>query len=479
MLNAKRIAVLTLVLFPAAALAWGPTAQLAIVTNALHLISKDSNIPLNRLEKDLRAGAMISMDMLTEIYPDLATDPVRAVESEMYLLKAVQQGRVDPFFAYRLGALGKLVAELTSPLRDVSPAYRNLYYADVEKNIEKTVLQPGVRQAVEPKSYFARAMLEARAHDEMILKDYQGGKGYAGVASTTLSEYATRSLNAVADVWNTILVNKSLAGNVSDIQMRKYVLDAYAFYIARKNPREIEEAEQRLTKLTPPTTEMRVRIGDMFYAAEIYERAMQEYRAVLAEDPSRRDVVQKISDYYVQMGDKAIDGNQLETALDDFKTASEANPLHPEAESKRLQAEALITARDGRRDACRAAIERAGKLETLAEDEALKGRYAEAIALLRQADGAYDEVSDEFPAELQQKTRGQKNARYRMQELQGQIVENAQVFSGSGAAQDIRALAQNGTKNLDKQALQALMEAEYQTALNGLENRLQSKLALP
>jgi tetratricopeptide (TPR) repeat protein len=461
-----------------AAVGWGPTTQLAMVTNALHLISKDSNIPLTRLEKDIRAGAAISAEMLAELYPDLASDPVRAIESEMYLLKAVQGGRVDAYFAYRLGVLGKLVAEITSPLRDISPTYRNLYFADVERNIEATTLRSRARQVVEPRTYFAAMMTESRARDEMILKDYQSGKGYAGVASTTLSENATRSVNAVADVWQTVLASPALAGNVSEGQLRKYVLDAYAYYVGRRNPREIDDASARLNKLTPLTPDMQARVGDLLMEAELFDRAMEEYRAVVRQDPGRRDVAEKIANYYVTAGEKALEENKLEDARETFKTAAETNPLHPAAEGLRLQAEALITARDTRLAASRDALDRADKLNTLAEDEAFKGRYAEAIALLRQADATYEEVTDEFPNEFQQRTRSQRNVRYRVQELQAQIMENAQIFSGSGAAQDIRRLAQKGGKGLETQALKALIEQNYQAALASVETQLQPALAL-
>ncbi len=103
--------------FAAPAGAWGPKTQLAIVTNALHLLSKTSNIPLERLERHLRDGAMVSLSGLERIYARIEDDPTAAIESEMYLLETAQSGRVDPYFAFRLGTLGKLVAEAVSPMR--------------------------------------------------------------------------------------------------------------------------------------------------------------------------------------------------------------------------------------------------------------------------------------------------------------------------------------------------------------------------
>jgi hypothetical protein len=111
--------------FPAAA--WGPRGQAAIVSTAMNLLSKNGDAPLSRLAGDIKAGAAVSMSEIELSYPDLATSPLQAVESEMALLAAMRQSRVDAYFAYRMGVLGKVVAMITSPMRAAQVNYRNQY----------------------------------------------------------------------------------------------------------------------------------------------------------------------------------------------------------------------------------------------------------------------------------------------------------------------------------------------------------------
>lgn len=475
----KRMVILALavMMLTLSAGGWGPKTQLCITTNALYLLSQDADIPLERLEKEVRSGAMISMDDLNKRYPSLLSQPMDALESEMNLLLRVRSSRVDPYFAHRLGVLGKMTALATAPLRQASPSYRNLYYADVERRIEGISIKTGTRQLVEPRVYFPRVLADAGAGSDVIAREYQAGKGFEGMAALNLANDTSRSVRAVADVWYTVLTGAAKPGNISDRQLQEYVLDAYRFYIDRKNAEEIDAAEQRLTRVTPVTTDMRVRIGDMYYAAELFERAMQEYQAVHIAAPERRDVVEKIAEYSVRVGADALKDKRLEAARDAFKTAVDANPLHPTAERDRIEAEALIAARDTRLALNQDALKQAHECQTKAEQEALASRYAEAIAQLHQAEAAYEQVTDEFPAEYQQRTRGLNDVHYKIGELKKGLMANAQTLSGIGFASDLRDMARSATPELDKQTLRAILNNTYQSQLGMLQDRLKPVLA--
>ena len=70
-----------------------------------------------------------------------------------------------------LGVLGKAVARVTAPLVTADPTYRDLYYGDVERHIEQTGVELSPRLSVDPDAYLARLRREARAQEEMIVKD--------------------------------------------------------------------------------------------------------------------------------------------------------------------------------------------------------------------------------------------------------------------------------------------------------------------
>ncbi|HRK35848.1 MAG TPA: hypothetical protein PLJ47_14720, partial [Candidatus Hydrogenedentes bacterium] len=187
--------------------AWGPRTRVSIVTTAARVVSKGSGANLVRLERDIRDGAAISPSELVALIPVAAGNPLGAIEGEMYLLQAVSGGRVDPYFAYRLGVLGNLVAQVTAPLADSDPTVRDVYYSDVESVIEKVQLRPAKRAQVDPGSYLLEVRAEADERRELILTDYRAGLGFKGTAGAAVSEDASRSVNAIADIYQAILVS--------------------------------------------------------------------------------------------------------------------------------------------------------------------------------------------------------------------------------------------------------------------------------
>lgn len=412
------------------AYSWGPTSQISIVNNAIHLIDKELNASLKKLENEIKNGAAITDETLYMIIPTTKTDPIQAIESEMNLLIAVKPRKIDPYYAFRLGVLGKLTAQATSPLQNADPTIRILYNSDVEKMIENVSLRTTPRQKVNPSVYFAQLKRQILSRDKIFEQEYKSNIGFKGTASTTLSECVSISLNAVADVWFSILVPGQVVSNVSEVALRDYALQGGIFYAKRGNSEEIRINIQKLNDLVPFTEDMYIQIADILIGMDINEIAIELYKNALALNPNRKDISRKIADFYIDNGNKALETKKLEEALELFNNAISADPLHPDAERLRLEAERSIKERDARLAQNKEALERAEKLQSTAEQEALTGRIAESIVLLRQALATYDEVSDEFPLENQQKNKGIRIVNARIQELKGQLLESAKNFSG-------------------------------------------------
>ncbi len=433
------------------AAAWGPRAESAIVSTAVHIVSGDVNIPLNRLEKEVQQGALVSNQTLQDLYPDLVGNPVAAIEAEMILLRAVNRQSVDPYFAYRLGALGKLVASTTAPLTR----------GDVESHIVKTPLEPSARMLVEPKSYFSRKIDEANVNTGVIEEEYRDGVGFRGVAGTMLSQDVSRAANATADVWYSILAGPEVAGGVSEAQYRRYALDAYRFYIARGKAGEIDAAAKRLDKLVNRDADLAAAVGDLYFENGFYDRAMAEYKTALALEPGRRDVTERISEYYVRQGEDALTDARLEDALESFETALNANALHPTAEAMRLEAAGMIRDREARLDLNRKYLEEGAGFQDLAEREASRDRYADAVGHLRESEIRYASVTDEFPLEYQKSLAALRDVRTRLDQLKNELIGSAQDFSGSGFALDAQDMAASYGSELDRQALRTMVRTEY------------------
>jgi len=465
------ILVTLLALTAAPAHAWGPRAESAIVTSAAQLLSKEGVLQIQRIEKNLQDGALASELNLNTIYPELAGNPVSAIENEMMLLQSLRGSQIDEYYAYRLGMLGKVVANYTAPLAREESAYKNLYYRDVESNIDPMSLQAVTPQVVDPRVYFERRLLESAVNTDVIIKEYKSGVGFRGVASNTLAEAATRSLASVADVWRTILSARAVETNISLEQQRDYVVEAYRYFLQNSSEAKVLAADRRLSEMVNPNPDMIVRIGDLFYEAGMREEAVRRYESVLAAVPDRRDVIERIAEYYMALGEEALQEDQLEDALEAFGSALDADALHPAAESRRLYAADLIAEREMRLAAAKGALEQAAGLEMLAEQEVLNNRFTESVALLREAQTIYEAIDDEFPLEYQKASTGARQVATRLRSLQGQLMANAQLLSGCGYSLDAPRIASEAGRGIDKETLNAMIS----DALTSLERDLDAQ----
>ncbi len=468
------VIVLFSVVLTSSANAWEKDTQLVVVTTSMHMLAKGGLVQLPKLQKEIQEGASVTSEEMANLYPAMSSGVERAVQAEMYLLEAMRGSSLDPYFAYRLGALGALVAKLTAPLKDANPSYRDQYYADAAVNVRRVTFKPSARKLVDPVPYLERVMRLANQRDDMLLKDYQEGLGFNGVAKTALVEDFSRSVDAVADVWNTILTADVAHAGISVAQKSDYVVGAMQYYIKRGNAKEIDNYYARLTEVVPRNAELAKRVGDMFYDAKLYERAMKEYAVVLAAEPKRRDIVEKISAYYVGVGDEHLSDNHLEQAHEAYAKAAEQDPLNSVAEAKRLETEAFIGERDARLQASRRHIEEAAQFQRQAEEFQQQSRFADAFGRLKDAEARYSMVSGEFTVEYQAANAGLANVTAQLRELKTLLIQSAQSFSGSGFAYTLQQEVSKEGQDISKQALMKLNAHQLDQEISQLKDKCQS-----
>lgn len=447
--------------------AWGPVADRSIVSAGTHVLGRNPEFNLRPLLRHVVAGASLTDEELNELHRSFELDPVGAIQREMVLLEALRGDRIDPYYAYRLGALGKLVASATAPLANASPTVRERYYADVDQSIDGVDLQMAQRKIVDPRPYFSRLRDLAASNENTIAVDYQGGVGFTGFARSSLAQDASRSVNAVADVWYTILTSQVTTQSEPREDKRAYFLDAIRYYLDLGNLEEVAATNERIEEEQLLDADMQKRIGDAYFDAGLYDQAITAYEAVLNRDPSRRDVVERVSEYYVMVGDEAVDSGDLEDAREAYADALEANTLHPSAQRKLLDVDAQIFARNERLLNHRMALEQARVLENRAEEASIRQDFARAIGLLREAERLYSKVTNEFPQEAKTANLGLRGVSVRLRELKDELIANSQNLSGSGFAADAQRLV-GGVKGLSQEALREMVEREYEAALDAL-----------
>lgn len=466
----------SLMVAAAPAAAWGPQTTSSIVTSATHILSRDGTIPLANLEQDLRGGASLPESALYDLAPEAEESLVGAIESQMYLLQAVRGDRVDPYLAYRLGVLGNLVARATAPLQGASAAVREQYYADVDNRITQATIRPRPRQQVEPRSYFAEKSREAQANDIALQNHYRSDGGFEGVPGATLSESANRSMNAVADVWHTILTQRTATADIPRERMRQYLLQAVEFYVYRGNMQEMQRTYARMEELGLRTPQVREQVGDILLEAGRPEMAMEEYQAVLEEDPNQRQVARKISDYYIEVGGEALEGGRLEDAREAFNEAASADPRNEEAQNKLVQARREIQARENRREAQLALLQEGESLMDQAEAQIGEGDYANATQQLREALQTFGEVTDEFVDVAREARVAMNSVEAELADVQDRLVEDAIQLSGAGSVFDPRAVTADDDLQLNRDALQSLVTKRYETEVQRLRQEMEAEL---
>jgi tetratricopeptide (TPR) repeat protein len=456
--------------------AWGPRTQVTLVDFAVNLLAQEVSMPLKDRLREIREGVMIGDEELAVRHPNLVTALDRAIAAEMNLLRTVGRNGFDLYFAHRLGTLGKMVAMAAAPMREAPPAYRNAYEDDVDANIDRLSMSTRRRAKVEPASFATLLMTRAASRDELIIKDYQDGIGFKGVASQSLPGDASRAVDAIADAWYTILATDQVTVAISQDELRRYALGAYAYYIGRGNLDETEAALARLERLAPATPDMRVQLGDFFYESGFQERAMREYQKVLEVQPERREVIARIAEYYIKEGNRLLEAENLQEAYNAFQTALDADPANAVAQGRRMETERLINAREERRAAFMQALTMAAGFEAQADEHAMEGYYVEAIAAFNEALHEYEGVTPEFPELYNKAQQGVRGASGRIRELRNILVENVQAFSGSAAFFDLRAIAEMQGTQLDGAVLQSLVDQAYRSTFEDLERELQERL---
>lgn len=454
-----------------AAYGWGPNTQISLVSAGAQVISQNGSIPLIRLQTHVRQGASIDAETQAAMYPQFAIDPVSAIQREMYLLQSVKDSKLDPYFAFRLGALGKMVVETMAPLPQARRSVRNQYFADVETRIGQIKLINQTRTVVDPRPYFRFMTDKTTASDDTIQVDYRSGIGFNGLARASLNKTASLAVDAVADVWYTIFASPVAYIDISKGDIRAYVSRGIEYYLTLKNVREVDELYAIAEDRDVLDDDMRKEIGDRFLAGGREEKAIEEYQKILENDPGRRDVKILIADYYVKEGDRWLKSRQLETALEAFAVASRTDSLHPEAERKRLEVEKMIQKRESRLSEQQGRIEVARQLEQRSRQATLNSNTAQAISFLKEAEDNYRKVSDEFTDESNEATRNLRILQTNLRDLQSRLVKDAQELSGSGFSYEVRYLAEKDL-GIEESALKSLVEMEYRSAIKELEKSL-------
>lgn len=412
------VAILTAVTaLPAAA--WGPAAQRAITATSIQVIRRTHPDAFKSTEKnyeeDTLRGATAAYDFLNGGKPFRNyTEALAAVDNEVKLLREARNYGMGSYFAYRMGMLSALVADLVLPYALEGDTGNQQLKTQIESDVDAKVSQFHFTPAAKMLSYVrgAREYFERRRsyyeqNKQMIADDYSRGKGANGFMKDGGQAFFGRSVESVADVWHTVLRIQGDAAqtNPGRAAMAWYFVDEVRYLLHEKhNFYQSTQTYKNFEKVNPGLADAVEKMGDLYYAfntTESQERAVEEWKqAYDIAGSERRRIGRKLAEYFIKTGEtflaRAKADDDLPNALKAFTTALEFDQTNEVAAARINETNSAITARDERRTMNVNMIAAAEKVMTQAEASNVAGDYANAIATYKHAQSLFAAVDTEF-----------------------------------------------------------------------------------
>lgn len=415
--------------------AWGPRAQRAVMNTALQLLRQQYSQEFFRgteflFGEDLLRGALEGSDVLLDMTPRTETDVINAITNQTHLLREVRKYGVGSYFAYRMGMLGAVVADLYLPFAlglEQNPQGQELKRRidmDIDRRLEAYQFEQQRRGLVyiqTPSNYFGEGREFATSAAELIASDYAVGRGYEGYLAKGGEAFFRKAAHAVADTWHTILRTEQVSEPVrpSQTAVTWYVVDDIGYLLlVKQNLAEAKRAHYLFRSLNTGIVEAYERVGDHFYAfaGTAQREADQETALQLAVDewrlaagyswPERRRVVQKISRYYLEVGKGHLASaniprgpeRALENAIEAFREALGVDRANEEAANLLAEAQIAKKEKDERLRVATEIRATAERTKFEADNLADAGLFEQAIPTYQKAIALCDTVGPEFQA---------------------------------------------------------------------------------
>jgi tetratricopeptide (TPR) repeat protein len=469
--------------------AWGPRAREGIAHTSIRVVSPMLGAVLREYEDEIIAGATVSEQKLLERFPHYGfEDPILAVDAEIDLLRAAKVSGFSPYLAYRLGVLGQLVAAMNQPFFAVpgSKSDRRLkerYEADAESFASGIPYESANREyVVDVRSYFDQRREYLKDAEALIASDYKSGAGFTGYAKRSLNVIFSNAVNAVADVWYTVLGEAPVPTRapVRVVSLRDYYVDAIGFYLQRDKDERAGAQLELLENTGTLDADTLKKVADKYFGNARYDRAISMYRTVLEKDPRRADVRKRISDYFFSEGLALLEQRKYGEAEQAFDQVLQTDVGRGDAREKKLEAAKLLAERQDRLAVAKQRVEDAErKAESAARAEAQR-KFAEAVALYRQANSMYVQVSTEFEEEFLAAEEASRRIEAKIQRLKDQLVEEVRALQYEAVRGHALELIEDASERNVRSLATRLVQDEHAGEVEALRAQLvqQEKEAL-
>ena len=450
---------------PPQAWAWGPNAKKSIAMMAMQLLRNDYpdifQPGITSLEETVLAGVTDGYAAL-ENREGLASDAdtVQAVGSQIQLLRDVRPYGVNMFFAYRMGVLAGLTADVCIPFGFAWSAdeqgVQERVNRDTEAHLDKFFFKPqnpnrAMIQSV--RAFFDERRLFFHEDRRIIAEDYLKGAGYQGMLSNAAEVYFSRAVETVADVWNTALKAERLEFEVSvSAKIKKwYFVDEIAFLLAHRRFDEANEVYSDFAATPYKNPDIYEALGDVYYDSgtpETISLALREWTAAYRmAGPRRERVAQKLVQHYIRDGrshlEKAsqpgAEDQDLINALNSLEAALQIDNRNPVIADLIKETKVKQKEREEHLRFITDLIAQGQQLVERGQEAANSQDEANAIKTYRQAIAVFEGVDDTFKAQSLTAQNTISDLEHRIKTVLLTVVERATTAIEDGDA----ALGQN------------------------------------
>jgi tetratricopeptide (TPR) repeat protein len=439
--------------------AWEKRAQQSIAAMAMQVLkaeypdtfrTQDANY-----EADVLRGAADGYALLQAQTPMPTLEAaVQTVGAQIPLLRDARRYGVGSYFAYRMGVLSSLVADIQFPLgfpqSPVEQQVAKKAFWDIERNLDGYSFSPSKKKidlVRDVNEYFAKNQMFAREDAKIIVEDYVRGKGYDGFLKQGGPVYFSRAVEAVADVWHTVLIPQKLdfLQPPSRAALAWYFVDEIEYLLnVKRNYLHAMKVYEHFAEVDPGLPEAYERIGDMLYAYNTPEskaRGVQEWiKAHQAGAANRTRVSKKLAkhfmeegnDYLAKAGQPGSEETDLPNALHAFEQALAYDRTNEEAATYIQKTHVAIQERKERYENTVKLIATAEKVTNEAEKSRLAGDYSNAIKTYRQAITFYEAVGDEFRDQKKTAEEGKRRLRKVIADVINEVLDKANEVIDKG-----------------------------------------------
>ena len=447
----------------APAYAWGPQAQQAISMTALQLLrQRHANVLQSgdvRFDADMLKG---TRDGWESLEPALLVDSdsyaAQAIDGQIQLLRGARRHGIDHYFAYRMGVAGALMADAMLPFaldRSLEgDRLRRQIEADLDARLEEWKFLPSRNRSVYIRGtaeYFRNYRPFHPDNVRMIADDYRRGIGYDGFLRGAGETLFGRSVEAVGDIWHTVLAEEAPGGEVapSPQALTWYYVDAVRYFLYEKNSfMQALRAYDNFEAVNPGIAEAYEVLGDLFYefgTGEASERGVQEWKiAQRMPGPQRRTASAKLARHYNAEGRRFLETgvhpsapeSDLQSALRNFSLALEYQSTNEEAATMINETNVALGIRQRNHETATQYLGRAETVVQRAEQSRLAEDFASAIATYNQASGLFTLVIEnpdlQFPELVATAERGINNIQRSIRDVFRQVLDNAHTAVETG-----------------------------------------------